>query len=171
MSNSVDPDETAHCEPSHLDLRCLQKPILIACGSERENTKWNIINLSINLAANGFISILDKCKKEIRFHFLTPTHRELKKECLLRAMRQCCLRDTSIANAKMSLRDSEYFRTGLQNQWILFTWNQWILFTWNQWILFTCNTSTYSLYANEYVQMRVNKNLKGCLWKQRTHYR
>ena len=29
MSNSVDPDETAH-----LDLRCLQKPIIIAYGSE-----------------------------------------------------------------------------------------------------------------------------------------
>ena len=28
MSNSIDPDETAHYEPSHLDLRCLQKPIL-----------------------------------------------------------------------------------------------------------------------------------------------
>ena len=24
MSNSVDPDDTAHYEPSHLDLRCLQ---------------------------------------------------------------------------------------------------------------------------------------------------
>ena len=24
MSNSVEPDETAHYEPSHLDLRCLQ---------------------------------------------------------------------------------------------------------------------------------------------------
>ena len=52
MSNSVDPDETAHwavsfgsmlfakaysflIEPSHLDLCCLQKPIIIACGSER----------------------------------------------------------------------------------------------------------------------------------------
>ena len=29
MSNSVDPDETA--EPSHLDLCCLQRPIIIAC--------------------------------------------------------------------------------------------------------------------------------------------
>ena len=28
MSNSVDPDEMAHYEPSHLDLCCLQKPIL-----------------------------------------------------------------------------------------------------------------------------------------------
>ena len=27
MSNSIDPDETAHYEPSHLDLRCLQKHI------------------------------------------------------------------------------------------------------------------------------------------------
>ena len=35
MSNSVDPDETAQNEPSHLDLRCLQKPIIIAYGSER----------------------------------------------------------------------------------------------------------------------------------------
>ena len=35
MSNSVNPDETAHYEPSHLDLRCLQKPIIIASGSER----------------------------------------------------------------------------------------------------------------------------------------
>ena len=35
MSNRVDPDEAAHNEPSHLDLPCLQKPIIIACGSER----------------------------------------------------------------------------------------------------------------------------------------
>ena len=28
MSNSVDPDETAYYELSHLDLCCLQKPIL-----------------------------------------------------------------------------------------------------------------------------------------------
>ena len=35
MSNSEDPDETAHYEPSHLVLRCLQKPIIIACCSER----------------------------------------------------------------------------------------------------------------------------------------
>ena len=38
MSNSIDPDETAHNEPSHLDLRCLQKPIVIAYGSERVKT-------------------------------------------------------------------------------------------------------------------------------------
>ena len=35
MSNSVYLDEMAHYEPSHLDLRCLQKPIIIACGNER----------------------------------------------------------------------------------------------------------------------------------------
>ena len=35
MSNSVDPDETAHYEPSHLDLCSLQKLIIGACGSER----------------------------------------------------------------------------------------------------------------------------------------
>ena len=32
MSNNVDPDGTAH-----LDLRCLQQPIIIDCGSERDN--------------------------------------------------------------------------------------------------------------------------------------
>ena len=37
MSNILDPDETAHYEPPHLDLRCLQKPIVIAYGSERVN--------------------------------------------------------------------------------------------------------------------------------------
>ena len=30
-----DPDETAHYEPSHLDLCCLQKSIIITRGSER----------------------------------------------------------------------------------------------------------------------------------------
>ena len=30
MSNSVDPDEMTHHEPSHLDLRCLQKPMIMA---------------------------------------------------------------------------------------------------------------------------------------------
>ena len=41
MSNSVDPDETAHNEPSDLDLRGLQKPIIIACGSEKVNKSLN----------------------------------------------------------------------------------------------------------------------------------
>ena len=37
MSSSVDPDETAQYEPSHLDLRCLQRLVIkcIACGIER----------------------------------------------------------------------------------------------------------------------------------------
>ena len=35
MSNNVDLDETVHYDPSHLDLHCLQKSIIIACGSER----------------------------------------------------------------------------------------------------------------------------------------
>ena len=49
MSNSVDPDETAHYEPSHLDLRCLQKPIITACGSERVNLDQAKINGPRNL--------------------------------------------------------------------------------------------------------------------------
>ena len=47
MSNSIDQDETAHYEPSHLDLYCLQKPIIISCGSERVNVTfgWKKIRL------------------------------------------------------------------------------------------------------------------------------
>ena len=37
MSNSEDPDETAHYEPSHLVLRCLQKPIIIAVAVKELN--------------------------------------------------------------------------------------------------------------------------------------
>ena len=35
MSNIVDPDVMAHYEPSHQDLRCLQKSIIITCGSKK----------------------------------------------------------------------------------------------------------------------------------------
>ena len=49
MWNSVDPDETAHYEPSHLDLCCLLKPIIIACGGERLNSQFHI-----NIAATAW---------------------------------------------------------------------------------------------------------------------
>ena len=38
MSNSVDPDEMAYNEPSHLNLHDLQMPIIIACGSEKDKS-------------------------------------------------------------------------------------------------------------------------------------
>ena len=37
MSNSVDPDEMAHYELSHLDIRCLQKPITAEYLWDHEN--------------------------------------------------------------------------------------------------------------------------------------
>ena len=56
MSNSIDPDETAHYEPSHLDLCCLQKPIIIACGSERAKQRNTLKPslLSINISRQQF---------------------------------------------------------------------------------------------------------------------
>ena len=54
MSNSVDPDETAHYEPSHLDLCCLQKPRIIACESERVN--WSNI---LNLFSDDFVKLYE----------------------------------------------------------------------------------------------------------------
>ena len=51
MSNSEDPDEMAHFEPSYLDLRCLQKPITItAYGSERVNDIETYCEYGINAA-------------------------------------------------------------------------------------------------------------------------
>ena len=47
LSNSVDPDETAHHEPSRLDLRCLQKPIAIAYGNERAKPVLAARNLTL----------------------------------------------------------------------------------------------------------------------------
>ena len=55
MSDSVDPDETAHTahyDPSHLDLRCLQKPIVIAYGSERVNMKCQTQSIKVALWKN-----------------------------------------------------------------------------------------------------------------------
>ena len=40
MSNSINPYDGSY-EASHLDLCCLQKPIIIACGSERVKKKKN----------------------------------------------------------------------------------------------------------------------------------
>ena len=53
-SNSVDPDY----EPSHLDLCCLQKPIIIACGSERVNCAKNHVcslNHSIHVVTTDLV--------------------------------------------------------------------------------------------------------------------
>ena len=50
MSNSEYPDETAHYEPSHLDLRCLQKPVITACGSERVNDIETYCEYGMNAA-------------------------------------------------------------------------------------------------------------------------
>ena len=44
MSNSVDPDEMAYYEPSYLDLCCLQKSIITACGSEKVNVYLQFAN-------------------------------------------------------------------------------------------------------------------------------
>ena len=42
MSNSVNPDEKTHYEPSPLNICCLQKPVIIACDSER--VKKSLLN-------------------------------------------------------------------------------------------------------------------------------
>ena len=46
MSNCVDPDETAHYELSHLDLCCLQKPILSPMAAKELAT---ILMMALNV--------------------------------------------------------------------------------------------------------------------------
>ena len=43
MSNSIDPDGKAHFKSSRLDLHCLQKPAIIAYGSERVKVPSKIV--------------------------------------------------------------------------------------------------------------------------------
>ena len=63
MSNSVDPDETAHYEPSHLDLRCLQKTIIIAYGSERvKKAMYITVQISHAVSDQGLHYLLKFCK-------------------------------------------------------------------------------------------------------------
>ena len=59
MSNSADQMRRL-IEPSHLDLCCLQKPIIIACGSERVNVKIKdsyCITLAVWVRRSGFADI------------------------------------------------------------------------------------------------------------------
>ena len=49
----------AHYEPSQLDLHCLQKPIIIACGSER--VKQEHVLITYQMANNSYI-FYSSCK-------------------------------------------------------------------------------------------------------------
>ena len=53
MSNSIDPNEKALYEPSHRDLCCLQKPIIIAYDSERIK-RSSQINIFLILLVNVY---------------------------------------------------------------------------------------------------------------------
>ena len=64
MSNNVDPDETAYYEPSHLDLCCLNKPIIIACGSERVNY-LSVILIWLYTICSGMLLMLEYCLASI----------------------------------------------------------------------------------------------------------
>ena len=57
MSNIADPDETAH-EPSHLDLCCLQKPIIIDRGSERTHISKNNTGVKCKAMIINTLSLL-----------------------------------------------------------------------------------------------------------------
>ena len=45
MANSVDPDETAHYEPSHQDLYCLHSYLVLVCRTERE--AWTVLQITL----------------------------------------------------------------------------------------------------------------------------
>ena len=58
MSNSIDPDETAHDEPSHLDLCCLQNPILSPTAVKELNSICKYLNLVYRMHLNAVKIIL-----------------------------------------------------------------------------------------------------------------
>ena len=47
MANSVDPDETARDEPSHLDLHCLQRYLFWSVGAKRFSALRLVLRLTI----------------------------------------------------------------------------------------------------------------------------
>ena len=52
MATSVDPDETAHYEPSHQDLNCLLKSFLV-CRAERFKTRSEKIGVDQQTSSQG----------------------------------------------------------------------------------------------------------------------
>ena len=73
MANSVDPDETAHDEPSHLDLRCLQKYLSwsarlkgLTLKTPRKPASENVVCLCrlLNILEN-FSNILSACMQTV----------------------------------------------------------------------------------------------------------
>ena len=46
MANSVDPDETACYEPSHLDLHCFHRYLFWSAGQKGLNTEYKNTNQS-----------------------------------------------------------------------------------------------------------------------------
>ena len=62
MANSVDPDETAHYEPSDLELHCLQRYLYWSAGMKRFNP-MTILVLKFNnyfTTCSCDIKLLDK---------------------------------------------------------------------------------------------------------------
>ena len=70
MSKSEDPDGMARYEPSHLDLCCLQKPIIIACGCERvKNTARELHFFIVSLEqTQPFLSPAFSTKSEVTWY-------------------------------------------------------------------------------------------------------
>ena len=50
MANSVDPDETAHYEPSHQDLHCLHRFLVWSAGLKSEANLHDMLNLRKNIS-------------------------------------------------------------------------------------------------------------------------
>ena len=85
MSNSIDPDETAHDEPSHLDLRCLQKPIIMAYGSERVNKSCVIRLFNENLKGRLLKQKTTQTNETLKFDFIKSS----LQQCRLRGCIRC----------------------------------------------------------------------------------
>ena len=64
MINSVDPDETARYEPSHLDLHCLQRYLYWSAGLRESNLYWTI---GPNRDPDGTITVQYRFRQNVSF--------------------------------------------------------------------------------------------------------
>ena len=65
MTKSVDPDETAHCEPSHLDLHCFQRYLYQSVGMKGLTLKFQYSPYDVmvckqpSVYTSGFGSVIE----------------------------------------------------------------------------------------------------------------
>ena len=78
FANSVDPDETAHNEPSHLDLHCLIQAFTLVCRTEKVISLSNRCFKLRVIVSLTVVEALELGKSRILGLILSKAHSEFK---------------------------------------------------------------------------------------------